>query len=733
MAKISLAGFKDPVRRPRYIIWSVVSLFVIAAVLIVALGVTSTRWFCAEGCHKVQDDSIVAYQRSSHSEVSCMACHMPVNASPITFMLHKAEALGELYLTVTDNFELPLNAESHVSLTMGSSQCTQCHNLKTRPVTPSKGIRIDHDVHAELNAACTVCHNRIAHREDFELTGKDPKTRTTSKHVDFMTMTACFRCHGLEKGAAAPGACESCHEPEFELKPASHAEEGFFPGGHAEMAKEMKAEAEKAADHGEEGEAADAESEETSFLGPEKAYASSAGSGKEPVAKEDVPQVIAAQRKYGAHDDENIGEELPRVESVFYCSTCHTGQFCTNCHGMDMPHPEAFKEPKDPEDATAHPAVSREMPDRCVQCHGKNEETHFCDTCHHGTAVNFAYDATKVWATQHPDAVAASGIASCTDKCHTASFCEDCHTRNKIVPSSHRDKSWTKPAQRTATVFGKTPAEASAKHSLDATKSIESCAICHGEGGVNAKFCKSCHKLDLPHADEFKKQHVSSKKNTQVCSNCHQWRELCSNCHHVGSSFTKSWISVHGASTNKNGAASCVEKCHKKSDCVQCHQRRDVVPASHKGRLFSRDFSAKPATHVDLYKKDGEVCTYCHSGAAAELPNSKFCTGCHKVKMPHPDGYGLKDEAATAQKDNGGAHAEELKDAKVQLPARCANCHRQMYCDTCHHKGLDTKKSWISQHDNLVKKNGANGCIGSGEGCHEVPFCSYCHVRLQRR
>jgi hypothetical protein len=62
MAKISLAGFKDPVRRPRYIIWTAVAVLVFAAFMVPVLGVTSTRWFCAQSCHKVQDDTIVAYE-----------------------------------------------------------------------------------------------------------------------------------------------------------------------------------------------------------------------------------------------------------------------------------------------------------------------------------------------------------------------------------------------------------------------------------------------------------------------------------------------------------------------------------------------------------------------------------------------------------------------------------------------------------------------------------------------
>ncbi len=238
MAKISLAGFRDPVRRPRYILWSAVAVLVLAAVVIVALGVTSTFWFCSEGCHKVQDDTITAYQRSPHSEISCMACHMPAGANPVVFVLHKAEALGELYLTVTNNFELPLNAESELALTIKDTQCTQCHDTELRTATPSEGLVIDHKVHTENEVTCGICHNRTAHVEDFRLELEDPNTgKPNRKHEDFMEMTACFRCHSQgetpEGGLKAPGECIACHPPGFELKPPSHFEAGFYPEGHA--------------------------------------------------------------------------------------------------------------------------------------------------------------------------------------------------------------------------------------------------------------------------------------------------------------------------------------------------------------------------------------------------------------------------------------------------------------------------------------------------------------------
>ncbi len=711
MAKISLAGFKDPARRPRYIIWTGVAVLVLAAVMIVALGVTSTRWFCAEGCHKVQDDTITAYQRSSHSEISCMACHMPVGANPVIFILHKAEALGELYMTVTDNYELPLNAESEVSLTMVSRQCVQCHNLSTRQVSTNPGIKIDHEAHSEINAACPVCHNRIAHNEsgDWEPSLSNPEKQggeKSEKHANFMSMTACFRCHSLEKEAAAPGACAACHPAGFDLVPPSHKQPGFLPKNHAEMAKEFKAEADKAA------------SESVSAEGEEAAE-----------APKDVNEVIKEQEENAGSQTVSIGEELPSVESVFYCATCHTEQFCNDCHGMPMPHPAEFKEPKDPKDPNGHPVISKAQPKKCEMCHTK-ADPQFCNKCHHGEkAGGWEYKPAEDWTTkQHPQAVKAGGVKACTTQCHTTKFCVDCHSGKKVFPDSHKSSTWTrgKPPQA-LTVYGSSPAKPTAGHSTGALASIESCEVCHGPGGPNAPFCKACHKQEMPHPAEFKTNHVSSKKNPKPCQNCHQFKEVCSNCHHVGSSTSTPWLKVHGGSVNKNGAGACVEKCHTKDDCVKCHNARKVVPASHKGKKFVRDFSPTDAQHVQLYTKDGEICTYCHKGDAATLPNAKFCTSCHKLEMPHPSGFGPA-EGEKPTKDNGGQHAQLFAEKKVNKKT-CANCHQPNFCNSCHHEGASTTKPWVRYHPNIVKKNGADPCFD----CHQPTFCANCHVNLAKR
>lgn len=249
MAKISFAGFRDPVRRPRFIVWTFVVVFALAAFVVVMLGATSTRWFCAEVCHAVQDDTIRAYEASPHSQISCMACHEPVNADTLTFIFAKAKSGLEVIPTVSKTFELPLNPGSAVALSggreMGSQQCTQCHS-SNRVITPSKGIIIDHKVHADAGIWCTVCHNRVAHNETAappQLTA--PNGQKNVAHADFMKMDACFRCHDLQGnqkmtgvGAkVAPGACSTCHPKDFNLVPASHKAADWAVKAHGEAAR----------------------------------------------------------------------------------------------------------------------------------------------------------------------------------------------------------------------------------------------------------------------------------------------------------------------------------------------------------------------------------------------------------------------------------------------------------------------------------------------------------------
>jgi hypothetical protein len=209
-----------------------------------------------------------------------MACHEPVNANPVQFARAKLKSAMEVVPTVTRTFEFPINKGSAYALNakeMGSKQCTQCHGTN-RKVTPSDGLKINHEAHAKANVTCTTCHNRAGHDEsDLTL-----KLEGNSKHADFTEMDACYRCHGLEGEHEAPGECPTCHTPGFELVPATHKTEAWLSGEHSEAAKESLKE------YG----AATVEAEE--------------------LRKEGVAERIS--------------------KPVEHCSTCHTKAFCEDCH-----------------------------------------------------------------------------------------------------------------------------------------------------------------------------------------------------------------------------------------------------------------------------------------------------------------------------------------------------------------------------------------------------------------
>ena len=393
-----------------------------------------------------------------------------------------------------------------------------------------------------------------------------------------------------------------------------------------------------------------------------------------------------------------------------------------------MPHSAEFKEPKDSKDPKGHPVASKLIPEKCVMCHTK-KNPNFCNECHHGTQVDFTYDPAKPWAQQHPKAVAKSGLKSCLDKCHAVKFCADCHTQNRVFPASHKQPYWTHSQAPTMTKYGSEPASATALHSVAANQSTEQCEVCHGTGGLNAPFCKACHKLEMPHSKEFKQFHSKTgRQNPQVCLNCHTWPQLCSNCHHVGSSTTVPWIKVHGASVSKNGAGGCIDKCHKQAACAACHTARKVVPASHK----TKDFIKVP-------------------GAARRQPRSALQEGRHRVQLLPPRQPRGPAQLRVLQGLPQGRHAApgRFRDEGSPGTAVKGECGLSRSGDHLG-PGQSTDVSALSRACLLqrlpppglgpdpavdavppvvVKKSGAEPCYT----CHTEQQCSNCHVNLAKR
>ncbi|GAB4281117.1 MAG: hypothetical protein Kow0067_00270 [Coriobacteriia bacterium] len=387
-------AFTQAETRPRAIVWTGVALVIAIGGFAVSQLVTSQNWFCNDVCHVVHLDNERAWREGSHNDITCMSCHYPVNWNPVSFTLDRVDKLLDIFPTIAKSFHMPVNEYSHVALTTPTEQCTQCHALDTRVVTPSPGIVINHAVHENAGIPCAVCHNRVAHPENFDL-----QLPGNEKKADFMTMTACYRCHTLEEtspsGFRATGECSACHTPELDLMPMSHDVAGWFTErgdsrGHAEAAL---AEAERV-------QAAEKDWEEFSpeFYGKE-------------------PRFFA--RLAGVEHELTV--DVPPPGTINECFTCHARQYCTDCHGVEVPHPEGFVGEHGTRFTPSEDAVN------CAICHNPTgdaaDDPYTCTLCHH---PQWQRDAGS-WLGTHRYVVRATGGGECFD-CHEQSQCAACHT-----------------------------------------------------------------------------------------------------------------------------------------------------------------------------------------------------------------------------------------------------------------------------------------------------------------
>jgi hypothetical protein len=100
-------AFRDRQIRPRALIWTSVVLVGLVMVSAFAILGTSTNWFCTEPCHTIHLDNTKTFNAGSHQMVSCVACHEPVNGSPLTFLLMKIEVLPDLIPSIAARSNCP--------------------------------------------------------------------------------------------------------------------------------------------------------------------------------------------------------------------------------------------------------------------------------------------------------------------------------------------------------------------------------------------------------------------------------------------------------------------------------------------------------------------------------------------------------------------------------------------------------------------------------------------------
>lgn len=214
-----------------FILASGTLLFLLVAT-VGGISLTMSPSFC-NLCHKAMNPEYVTWKYSSHSQITCVECH--IKPRVVNILLEKMVATKYLYVYLTGSFEkeIPIKMKKEIS----NEQCERCHSIKTRNFSLSGDLITPHEKHMEKGVSCIKCHSGVAHgniysRKAIEVEDDvsawsdiDGEKNMTSEFTR-PDMDTCVACHispakfGIKDVESVTWACEACHKSIF--TPKSH-------------------------------------------------------------------------------------------------------------------------------------------------------------------------------------------------------------------------------------------------------------------------------------------------------------------------------------------------------------------------------------------------------------------------------------------------------------------------------------------------------------------------------
>ncbi|WP_053597786.1 cytochrome c3 family protein [Bacillus sp. FJAT-18017] len=149
---------KNPIKRWRFMVFSLFTLIGIVAFGYGAISYASSNSFCVS-CHEMTPQH-ATFEASAHNQIKCTQCHIkPGRKNQI---LHKVDEIKGVYTHFTATSET-ITKTAIVS----SENCEQCHS-KNRLVTAAGDTIINHEGHIEADIPCVTCHSGVAHAKIVE-------------------------------------------------------------------------------------------------------------------------------------------------------------------------------------------------------------------------------------------------------------------------------------------------------------------------------------------------------------------------------------------------------------------------------------------------------------------------------------------------------------------------------------------------------------------------------------
>lgn len=122
--QLNLSNPKHRLVLVSFLVLSIANLAIFAVISYEGYHFTDSSYFCGMVCHQVMEPEYVAYQRSAHSRVACVECHIGPGAE--WYARAKISGLRQVAAVMQDSYNRPIPAPVH-ELRPARDTCEQCH------------------------------------------------------------------------------------------------------------------------------------------------------------------------------------------------------------------------------------------------------------------------------------------------------------------------------------------------------------------------------------------------------------------------------------------------------------------------------------------------------------------------------------------------------------------------------------------------------------------------------
>ncbi len=498
--------------------------------------------------------------------------------------------------------------------------CLPCHLQLDQADTP--GLIYSHGTH--ILVACSSCHPVMPHQG-----GETHRPE----------MAVCFTCHRVAHASGpqlASGECETCHTPEFELRPDTHVE--TWDAEPHVRAVEAEGTNGCMLCHSAPVHCDMCHAEQDVDVGPmPPIYLSYL-----PVRPDLPPWEIALGGPVTpgqcvfCHDD---FDDFEPGRIIFYHEDHLSLNYsCTACHQV-FPHGP---------DGTVYNTMAD-----CYRCHSLQHAagidelvaTEDCLACH---PVEF-----ELVPDNHTDEFINGDHGWMVEEdeeycplCHKSDFCVPCHRAQRPMPDGSPPR-YVIPADHTESTFIST-------HGGPFLEAEGTCYACH-----DSPSCERCHQTPMPHPLDFLTSHGYGDfgpPEERDCAICHHDRSWCQDCHHDQAKrvdlVEENCIPCHTEMSLKPPTAirhmsyayhavhfEVEEAVGRPYRCYECHATWTTGTASGAGggagirfgNGNGNDHTGSPAA----LGHDMRLCYDCHGGLdyqnelIAPWPGAQLCVRCH--------------------------------------------------------------------------------------------------------